>query len=210
MYAVGAQERPGRDRYRGAAVTTAGSTPLHSSERSPGARRKRLLIAFGIATVVFDLVLVLLDRRLVATGGPSILGLEFAGSQHRLDQIVEEWGTHGVHLARLSLWLDFGFMLSYGTFFTLAGLATAAAARERGLRRLAACGRVAPFLAAAAALFDAAENITWLVLLDGHDSSFLPALGTACAAVKFFLIGVAMVYAACGLIVWLRFRTSKA
>lgn len=173
---------------------------------SAGSRRRRLLIASGLATLAFDLVLLFLDRRLGATGGPSILGLELAGSQRRVAQIMAEWGAHGRHLARLSLWLDFGFMLSYGTFLTVAALASAAAARDRGLPRLAGVGRFARYLGGAAALFDAAENIAWLILLGGHGGTFLPSFGTACAVVKFSLVGIAIAYAACGLLVWLRFR----
>jgi hypothetical protein len=162
--------------------------------------RKRLLIAFGIATVAFDIALVVIDQRLEATGGPSILGLEFAGSERRAMEIAGEWGSHGLYLARLSLWIDFGFMLSYGTFFTLAALATRDFARERGLRALATAGIVTPFFAAAAALFDAAENIVWLLVLGGHGGSLGPPFATTCASLKFLLIGLAIVYVLWGLV----------
>jgi hypothetical protein len=166
--------------------------------------RKQLLIAFGIAMVAFYIGLIVLDQRLKATGGPSILGLEFAGSQQGAAEIMAEWGSHGRDLARLSLWLDFGLMLSYGTFFTLAALATRDFARERDLRALAAVGVAAPFFAAAAALFDAAENVGWLLVLGGHGGSFAPPFATACASLKFLLIGLTIVYVLWGLITRLR------
>jgi hypothetical protein len=75
-----------------------------------------------------------IDQRLKDTGGPSILGLELAGSPDQVSQIASERGAHGVHLARLSLWIDFGFMLGYGASFTLAGPATRDFAREHGRR----------------------------------------------------------------------------
>jgi hypothetical protein len=106
--------------------------------------RRQLLIALGIATVAFYVALFVIDLRLRATGGPSILGLEFAGSGQRAAEILVEWGDHGQNLARASLWLDFGFMLSYGAFFALAAVATRDFARENGLRALAAAGEVAP------------------------------------------------------------------
>ncbi|HEV7400821.1 MAG TPA: hypothetical protein VGN84_11205 [Solirubrobacterales bacterium] len=158
-----------------------------------------MLIAFGIAMVAFDIALLLIDRKLEASGGPSILGLEFAGSERRAAQIMGEWGSHGRYLARLSLWIDFGFMLSYGTFFTLAALATRDFARERGLRGLAIAGIATPFFAAAAALFDAAENIAWLLVLGGHGGSLAAPFATACASLKFLLIGLAIAYALWGL-----------
>jgi hypothetical protein len=175
-------------------------------------RRKQLLIAFGIAMVAFDIVLLVLDQHLEGTGGPSILGLEFAGSEQRATQIMAEWGAHGRYLARLSLWIDFGFMVSYGTFFTLAALATRDFARERGLRMLAVVGVVTPFFAAAAALFDTAENIAWLLVLGGRGGSVAPPFATACASLKFLLIGLAIVYVLWGLVVRLlrRWRPNES
>lgn len=161
--------------------------------------RKRLLIGFGIAVVVFDIVLLLIDQRLEATGGPSILGLEFAGSATRAHQIMAEWGDHGRYLARLSLWIDFGFMLSYGTFFALAGFATRDFARANGRRALALAGMAAPYCAIAAAAFDAAENIIWLLVLGGHGVGVGPPIATSCASLKFLLIGIAIAYAGWGL-----------
>jgi hypothetical protein len=179
--------------------------PLNSISLPPRHRkfrRKPLLIAFGIATVAFNVVLFVIDQHLERTGGPSILGLEFAGSAERVDQIASEWGGHGVYLARFSLWIDFGFMVSYGAFFTLAGLATRDFAREHDRRVLATAGVVVPYFAAAAAIFDACENSIWLLALGGHVTSLAP-VATGCAIVKFTLIGIAIVYALCGLAAWL-------
>jgi len=172
--------------------------------------RKGLLIGFGIAVVVFDIVLILIDQGLEATGGPSILGLEFAGSATRAHQIMAEWGDHGRYLARLSLWIDFGFMLSYGTFFALAGFATRDFARERGYRALARAGVAAPYCAMAAAVFDAAENIVWLLVLGGHGGNVGPPFATACASFKFLLIGIAIIYALWGLAVRISSRRHRA
>lgn len=163
--------------------------------------RKQLLIAFGIAMVAFDIALLVIDRHLQATGGPSILGLEFAGSEQRAAEIMAEWGSHGRDLARASLWIDFGFMLSYGTFFTLAALATRDFAKERDLRLLAAAGLAAPFFVIAAVLFDVAEDVVWLLLLGGHGGGPAPAFATAFAAFKFLLVGLAILYVLWGLVV---------
>lgn len=148
------------------------------------------------------MALAVIDQRLEKTGGPSILGLEFAGSSDQVSQIASEWGSHGVYLARLSLWIDFGFMVSYGAFFTLAGLATRDFARERDWRALATAGLVVPYFAVVAAIFDACENSIWLLALGGHATSLAP-VATGCAIAKFALIALAIVYAICGLAVWL-------
>jgi hypothetical protein len=171
--------------------------------------RKRLLIAFGIAMVVFDVVLILIDQRLEATGGPSILGLELAGNANHAAEIMAEWGAHGRYLARLSLWIDLGFMVSYGAFFALAALATRDFARERDLRALAVAGIITPVFAVAAALFDAAENIVWLLVLGGHGGKLGPPFATICASLKFLLIGLATVYVLWGLASRLTQRASS-
>jgi hypothetical protein len=171
--------------------------------------RKQLLVAFGIAMVAFDIVLAVIDQRLGATGGPSILGLEFAGSAGRATEIMAEWGDHGRYLARLSLWIDFGFMVSYGTFFALAALATRDFARERDLRALAVVGIATPAFAVAAALFDAAENVVWLLVLGGHGGKIGPPFATSCAALKFLLIGLAILYVLWGLVARLLKRRNQ-
>lgn len=184
---------------------------LHSLPPRPrNFRRKPLLVAFGTATLAFDVVLLLIDQQLEKTGGPSILGLEFAGSPQQVQQFASEWGAHGVYLARLSLWIDFGFMLSYGAFFALAGLATRDFGRAYDRRALAAAGLVVPYFAVAATLFDLCENVIWLLALGGHGASLAP-VATGCAVVKFALIGIAIVYAICGLVVWLwSLRTTES
>jgi hypothetical protein len=93
-----------------------------------------------------------------------------------------------------------------GTFFTLAALATRDFARDHGLRALAIAGIATPFFAAAAALFNAAENIVWLLVLGGHGGSLGPPFATACASLKFLLIGLAIVYVLWGLISRMRLR----
>lgn len=151
--------------------------------------------------VAFGIVLSVLNRKMQDAGGPDILGFEFAGSEGRAAEILAEWGDDGRDYARWSLWLDFGFMLSYGAFFALAALATRDYARRHSLRRLAAVGVVAPIAAAAAAAFDAGENFFLLLALGGHGGSLAPPIATACASVKFLLIAFAVAYVLWGLAV---------
>lgn len=97
-------------------------------------------------------------------------------------------------------------MLSYGLFFCLAGLAIRGIARERGWRRLAVAGIMVPFFALAAAAFDATENVALLLTLAGNGGSFAPPFATVCSAIKFTLIGIAILYVLCGLAVRVRAR----
>ena len=168
-------------------------------------RRKQALIVLGIATVAFTMILEVIDPSHVSHG-PSILAFEFAGSQSRAAQIIAEWGPKGRSAAHLSLVLDYGYMLSYGLFFALAGFAVRDTARARGWRRLAAIGVVVPFFALAAATFDVTENVALLLTLAGNGGSFAPPFAAVCSAIKFTLISIAIIYSLCGLTLRLRVR----
>lgn len=167
--------------------------------------RKHALVVLGIATVAFTVILELIDPSHVSHG-PTILDFEFAGSHSRAAQIVAEWGAKGRSAAHLSLLLDYGYMLSYGLFFALAGFAVRDTARARGWRRLAAVGVVVPFFALAAAAFDATENVALLLTLAGNGGGFAPPFAAVCSTIKFTLIAVAILYALCGFTLRLRVR----
>lgn len=167
--------------------------------------RKQVLIVFGVATVAFTVILEVIDPSHVSHG-PTILAFEFAASRARAAQIVAEWGPKGRNVAHLSLLLDYGYMLSYGLFFALAGFVVRDMARARGWKHLAAVGVIVPFFALAAASFDASENVALLLTLAGNGGSFAPPFAAICSAIKFTLITIAILYALCGLVLWLRAR----
>jgi hypothetical protein len=165
--------------------------------------RKRGLIAAGIATVVLLLAMSPADQRMQDTGGPGIVPFELAGSQDRADEILAEWGEKGQDAARESLWIDFVFLLAYGTFLTLAVAAVRDMARERGWKRLGAIGGVVVFFGALVAGFDALENICLLLTLDGAGAAF-PLLATIFASCKFILLAATIAYLIVGLATRLR------
>jgi hypothetical protein len=170
--------------------------------------RKHALILLGIATVAFTVALELIDPSHVSHG-PTILAFEFAGSPSHAAQIIAEWGAKGRSAAHLSLLLDYGYMLSYGLFFCLAGFAIRDTARARGWRRLAAAGVVVPFFALAAATFDASENVALLLTLGGNGGGFAPPFAAVCSTIKFTLIGITILYVLCGLAVRVRARVPQ-
>jgi hypothetical protein len=161
--------------------------------------RRRWILITGFAMVAFFIALAIIERSLPA-GTRGIIDFEFVRTSARAARFLSEWGSDGRDAVRLSLWVDYGFMVSYGAFFTLTGLATRDFARDRGMRKLAAAGRVVPWCAAAAALFDAAENAFLLLILGGHGGSAAPALASACASVKFALFAAAIGYVLWGLV----------
>jgi hypothetical protein len=172
---------------------------MSSVGRNLTMHRGDALAVLGVATVGFTIGLYALDPHVQGYGATGIGGFEFAGSQSRAAQIMAEWGAQGRSLARLGLWLDYGYMLSYGLFFALAGFTVRDAARTRGWRRMAAAGVVVPYFALAAACFDASENVALLLTLGGHGGSFAPPFATVCSSIKWTLIGIAILDVLCGL-----------
>jgi hypothetical protein len=170
-----------------------------------GVTRRRGLIAAGIATVLLLLAMAPADERMQDTGGPGIVPFELAGSQDRADEILSEWGEEGQDAARESLWIDFGFLVAYGTLLTLAVAATRDLARTRGWKRIARIGAVVFFFGALVAAFDAFENICLLLTLGGAGSVF-PFLATLFASCKFVLLAATIAYLLAGLAMRLRDR----
>ena len=163
----------------------------------------RGLILAAIASVLLLLAMAPAEERMRDTGGPGMVPFELTGGQDRADEILAEWGEEGQDAARESLWIDFGFLLAYGTFLTLALAATRDLARERGWRRLAGLGRVVVYFGALGAAFDALENTCLLLTLDGAGSAY-PLLATVFATCKFILLAVAIAYLLAGLAMRLR------
>jgi hypothetical protein len=162
-------------------------------------RRRGLLIS-GIATFVIFLALSALDLRMRDAGGPGIVGFEFAWDEGGASEIRADWGEEGRDAARLSLWLDFLYLIAYATLGTLAVGGVRELARRRDLRRIASAGAAVIVFPAAAASFDALEDVGLLIALDGEGGDTAPMLAAICASLKFVLVFAAIVYIVVGLI----------
>lgn len=149
-----------------------------------------------------------LDRRV--PGG--IVTLELAGIQGEADEILSCLEGRGearnlLPVARLQLWLDFGFLLLYPVAIALGCLLARRRLAKWGW--LAAAGLLLARSQAVAGLFDLGENLALLrvVALYGRDPS--SAVGTwatvagVLAALKFLLVGFGLAYALLGFIRWL-------
>jgi hypothetical protein len=168
--------------------------------------RKGALIASGIAALAIGAVLLVLDVRMMDAGGPGIIGFELAGTEERAAEILADWGESGTDAAKASLWIDYGYIVVYATFLILAAVATRELAERRGWSRMAAFGvAVVPFAAAAAA-FDAIEDVGLLLAVNGRGGDLAPRLGQFCAIAKFALLAVTIAYLLAGLVLRLRSR----
>lgn len=161
-------------------------------------RRQGLWVS-GIATAVLYAVLIAVDFKIQDSGGPGIVGFELAGSTDRATEILGQWGESGRDAATLSLWLDFPFLIAYGTFLTLSVLAVRDAAVCRGWEGFARPGTAIAVLPAVAALADAFEDIGLLLVIGGRADTILPFASTGFAAVKFAALVVALAYLLVGL-----------
>ena len=162
--------------------------------------RRQWIALTGAATAAFWIALAVIENGL-PSGTPGIIEFEFVRNADRAARFLAEWGSDGRASVRLSLIVDYGFMVSYGAFVTLAGLATRDFGREHDRHALAAAGRVVPWFAAAAAVFDAGENAFLLLTVSGDGGGAAPVLATVCASVKWVLIVIAVGYLLWGLVV---------
>jgi hypothetical protein len=155
------------------------------------------LIAAGAATLLLLWAMSPTESRMEANG-PGMVTFELSGSQGRADETLAEWGDDGRDAAREQLWIDYAFMLAYGTFLGLAGATVRDLCRRRDLHRLAGLGNVATWFGPLAAGFDALENACLLLTVGGAGAAF-PFLATIFAACKFALLAAAIAYPLTGL-----------
>ncbi|OMC56248.1 hypothetical protein A5747_09385 [Mycobacterium sp. IS-836] len=131
--------------------------------------------------------MLLLERRMRATGGPGIIPFELAGSGAQAERIMTRWGTDGQLAARVSLWFDFGYMATYGTF---TALLVDRARRRRGHPP------VLPAAVIVAIAADAVEGVSLLKVLKRADIAVHARRAQVAALVKFAVLGLALTYVA--------------
>lgn len=148
-------------------------------------RRVKRLGWSAAAFLAYNAVMLPIERGMRKTGGPGIIAFELAGSASRAEEILTAWGAEGRRWARWSLWLDFGYMLTYGT---LVGLLINAV---RGRRGDTAALRLLPIGAVAG---DAIEGVALLKVLDGVDRDANARRARSAALTKFALLAVALAY----------------
>jgi hypothetical protein len=156
--------------------------------------RRRALIVSGVVAFGLLGVLAALDARMHDAGGPGIIGFEVAGSQDAAREILSDWGRKGHDAARLSLWLDYPYLIANAIFLTLAVRAIRDGARRRGWATTAWAGGPIAALPSLAAGFDALEDVGLLLALGGHGGNAAPLLALLFASTKFLLTGIVVAY----------------
>lgn len=143
------------------------------------------IAAATVGYVGYSAVMLRLDRRMQATGGPGIIPFELAGTAAKAENIMNRWGEAGQQAARQSMWLDFGYMTSYGI---LLGLFIERRRRRRGHPAWL------PALAAGAVAGDAIEGVALLGVLDRRDITVNARRAQVAASIKFIILAVALGY----------------
>jgi hypothetical protein len=152
--------------------------------------RRTLDRPVAIATISYlgyTAVMLVLERRMRRTGGPGIIPFELAGNASRAQDMMDRWGDDGRRAARLSLWLDFGYMATYGA---LTALLVDRARRRRGHPA------ILPTAAIAAVAADAAEGVSLLRVLDGTDIAVHARRARNAALIKFAVLVGSLGYVA--------------
>ena len=153
---------------------------------------------FGASQIALLVPLMALERRMRRTGGPGIIQFELAGTIERSREIMDTWGADGQSAARVSLLLDYPYLVTYSGLQLAGSRAASKALRRRGATALADAGPVIGGLQLAAGACDAAENTALLGILAGRNGR-LPALARVFASAKFGLLTVGWLYGALGL-----------
>jgi hypothetical protein len=118
-----------------------------------------------------------------------IVHLEFADTATRLHELLAHWDNSVV---KVNIWLDFFFIVSYVSFFAIA--CVYAAMKWADGSTLRAAGMVLARLAFAAGVFDIAENLLMLQSIGGNYTDASLILTWYCAAIKFLVIAVIILY----------------
>ena len=170
---------------------------------------RRLLLLFLGLTLIFMLLQFYLNARLNTPAAPQdIVSFELAGTVEKAAAIMQSWelvpaenigeDKTGIDLALRSIWWDYLFLVTYGGFIALLVLRSGRYMDRIGWK----LGKLGPVLAIGtlvAAFCDLVENTGMLTTLyqfqKGENLTAAPvSIAYWFASIKFFLLGLAILY----------------
>ncbi|HTN05818.1 hypothetical protein [Agriterribacter sp.] len=147
---------------------------------------------FFAGTVFFLLLLQLQGRQLITPLSPSgILSLEFSHNALHTQSIVNAWEAAPRSTFRVNMLLDFLLIPFYGLFLYSTCGYFAVHYQPGWAQRL---GVLLAFGSLLAMVFDVIENIAMSFSVHFSATAFTSAVTTTMAAMKFLLIGLALIY----------------
>jgi len=146
---------------------------------------KHRIITATTFFAAYTAAMLAVESRMRRTGGPGVVAFELAGTAAKAEQIMDVWGDDGRRAARLSMWLDFGYMTSYGTLLALL------IDRRRQHRQHPAW---LPLAAAGAVAGDAIEGVSLLRVLDRRNVAANARRARIAALTKFAILAAGLGY----------------
>jgi hypothetical protein len=165
-------------------------------------KRARVFIPLLIATLIITLLF-----RFIGPAQPTIVDFELAGSEPQAQAIIDAWNETDRIRAGFSLGFDYLYMPVYSTTIALACLMAAGVSKRRAWRTV---GLLLAWALWIAAISDALENVALFIELLGHTVAPWPQMAQVCAAIKFGLILLGLLYVVAGILLRLIRRTSRS
>lgn len=158
----------------------------------PAPRRRRLMWIFiGLALLMTYISTGINQPLRTAVAPQGIISYEFAGDLATAQAIINSWDEPAKLRAAGGLGIDFLYPLVYGIAISLA--VVVASGTFKG--KLAQLGNWLAWGVWLAAALDYIENVALWQLLQGSANELLPQIAYWCAAFKFLLLILAILYA---------------
>ena len=168
-------------------------TPLtHPLNAIPSGKRARVLVPLLIATLVITLLF-----RFIGPAQPTIVDFELAGSVDKAQAIIDAWNQTDRIRAGFSLGFDYLYMPVYSTTIALACILAAGVLQRKAWRTIGLLLAWGLWLAASS---DATENLALFTILLGNNVVPYPQVAQICAAIKFGLILLGLLYVVAGVV----------
>ena len=166
----------------------------HPFEWLTRSNQKRAFFLFLIITLAVMAALRCYDTHLKTEAAPiGIVSYEFAGTLPVAQNMIKSWGKQGQIYAGLSLGLDYLFFIAYaGTI----GLGCVLIGRKLS-KKFVFANTISAILAwglILAGLLDGVENYALIKILLGSVQEFWLTIAWFCAAPKFALVGLGLIY----------------
>jgi hypothetical protein len=170
----------------------------HPFESEPVGKRRAIFVPLLILTLVVMFALNGVGAVLNTEAAPlGIVSFELAGGVSTVQAILDSWDLQARVHAGFSLGFDFLFLVLYSTAIGYACAWVASGLRDSA-RPLASFGILLAWGQWLAALLDGVENTAlWIILMNGPSVPW-PQIAWWCAAVKFTLVLLGLVYAMLG------------
>lgn len=158
----------------------------HPLEAIPADKRVRVFIPLLVATLLITFAF-----RFIGPAKPTIVDFEFAGTAAKAADIINAWTPLERIHAGFSLGFDYLYMPIYSTTIALACVWAAGVIRSGRWRSIGVTLAWGLWLAA---IFDAIENLALIGNLFGAPIDPYPQVAAICAALKFGLILLGLLY----------------